>query len=96
MFSSINKTFVCRSKIFGRSNKNLFVVPNFVAVTKPFSSVKSSHFLVHIFTLTIFYGDQNTASPTQYTLLTEWVIVKTTYLFRGNITHFCKITPVWR
>ena len=35
MFSSINKTFGCCSKIFGCSNKNLFVVPNFVAVTKP-------------------------------------------------------------
>jgi len=39
MFSSINKTFGCCSKIFGWSNKNPFVVPNFVAVTKPFFSV---------------------------------------------------------
>ena len=36
MFSSINKTFGCCSKIFGCSNKKLFVVPNFVAVTKHF------------------------------------------------------------
>ena len=36
MFSSINKTFGCCSKIFGCSNKKIFVVPNFVAVTKPF------------------------------------------------------------
>jgi len=35
MFNSINKTFGCCSKIFGWSNKK-FVVPNFVAVTKPF------------------------------------------------------------
>jgi len=38
MFSSINKMFGCCSKIFDCSNKN-FVVPNFVAVTKPFFSV---------------------------------------------------------
>jgi len=36
MFSSVNKTLGCCSKIFGRSNKKLFVVPNFVAVTNPF------------------------------------------------------------
>jgi len=36
MFSSVNKTFGCCSKIFGSSNKTLFVVPTFVAVTKPF------------------------------------------------------------
>jgi len=36
MFSSINKTFGLWSKIFGYSNKKIFVVPNFVAVTKPF------------------------------------------------------------
>jgi len=37
MFSSINKTFGCCSKTFGCSNKKkLFVVPNFVAVTKQF------------------------------------------------------------
>jgi len=36
MSSSINKTFGCCSKIFGCTNKKkLFVVPNFVAVTKP-------------------------------------------------------------
>ena len=39
MFSSINKTFGGCSKNFGCSNKKLFVVPNFVAVTKPFISV---------------------------------------------------------
>jgi len=38
MFSSINKTFGCCSKIFGAATKNL-LVPNFVAVTKPFFSV---------------------------------------------------------
>ena len=36
MFSSINKTFGRCSKIFGSSDKKSFVVPNFVAVTKPF------------------------------------------------------------
>jgi len=36
MFSYINKMFGCCSKIFGCSNKKLFVVPIFVAVTKPF------------------------------------------------------------
>jgi len=36
IFSSSNKTFGCCSKVFGCSNKKLFVVPNFVAVTKPF------------------------------------------------------------
>jgi len=35
MFSSINKTFGCCGKIFDCSSKKLFVVPNFVAVTKP-------------------------------------------------------------
>jgi len=35
MISSINKTFGCCSKIFGCSNKKIFVVPNFIAVTKP-------------------------------------------------------------
>jgi len=40
MFSYINKTFGCCSKIFVAATKNLFVVPNFVAVTKPFFSVK--------------------------------------------------------
>jgi len=39
MFSYTNKTFGCCSKIFGWSVKKLFVVPNFVAVTKPFFSV---------------------------------------------------------
>jgi len=37
MFGSINKTFGCCGKIFGYI---LFVVPNFVAVTKPFFSMK--------------------------------------------------------
>jgi len=36
MFSSVNKTFGCCSKILVAATKNLFVVPNFVAVTKPF------------------------------------------------------------
>jgi len=37
MFSSINETFGCCSKIFGcRNKKKIFVVPDFVAVTKPF------------------------------------------------------------
>jgi len=39
MFSSINKTFGCCRNIFGCSNKKIFAVPNFVAVTKPFFSV---------------------------------------------------------
>jgi len=36
MFSSINKTIGCCSEIFGCSKKKLLVVPNFVAVRKPF------------------------------------------------------------
>jgi len=36
MFAYINKTFGCSNK------KKIFVVPNFVAVTKPFFSVKGS------------------------------------------------------
>jgi len=36
MFSSINKTFGCYSKIFGCIDKKIFVVPNIDAVTKPF------------------------------------------------------------
>ena len=36
MFSSIDKAFRCCSKIFGCRNKKLFVVPNIIAVTKPF------------------------------------------------------------
>ena len=39
IFSPINKTFGCCSEIFGCSNKKIFVVPNFVAVTKPFFPV---------------------------------------------------------
>jgi len=38
MFSSINKAFGCCSKILGCSNKKIFLVPNFVAVAKPFFS----------------------------------------------------------
>jgi len=37
MFGSINKTFGCCG--FVAVTKNLFVVPNFVAVTKPFFSL---------------------------------------------------------
>ena len=36
MLSSINKTFGCCSKIFGCSSKKIFVVTNFVVVTKTF------------------------------------------------------------
>jgi len=39
MFGSINKTFGCCGKTFGCSNKS-FIVPNSVAVTKPFFSVR--------------------------------------------------------
>ena len=40
IFSSINKTFGCCSEIFCCSNKKkILIVPNFVAVTKPFFSV---------------------------------------------------------
>ena len=46
MFSSINKTFGCRSKIFRCRTKKIFVVPNFVAVTKQFFSVHPKDFLV--------------------------------------------------
>jgi len=35
-FSSVNKTFGCYSKILVATTKILFVVHNFVAVTKPF------------------------------------------------------------
>jgi len=48
MFSSIDKTFGCCSEIFGCSNKKLFVVPNFVAVTKPFFSVCLSPSLIRL------------------------------------------------
>jgi len=44
MFCSINKPFGSCSNIFGCSNKKLFVIPNFVAVTKPFFSVKRFEF----------------------------------------------------
>jgi len=44
MFGSINKTFGCCGKIFGCSNKKLFFVPNFVAVTKPFFAAKGRSF----------------------------------------------------
>jgi len=40
MFSSINKTrLVAAAKFLVAATKNLFVVPNFVAATKPFFSV---------------------------------------------------------
>jgi len=56
MFSSINKTFGCCSKIFGCSKKKI-VVLNFVAVTKPFypcetDSKFDSYFYVHVSVLT--------------------------------------------
>jgi len=40
MFSFINKTFGCCSKFFSSSNKKNVLVPDFVAVTKPFFSVQ--------------------------------------------------------
>jgi len=40
MFGSINKTFGCCGKIFVAATKILFVVPNFVALTKPFFRVR--------------------------------------------------------
>jgi len=39
MFSSVNKKFGCCSEILVAATKKIFVVPNFVAVTKPFFSV---------------------------------------------------------
>ena len=39
MFRSINKTFGCSAKVLVAATKNLFVVPDFVAVTKPFFPV---------------------------------------------------------
>jgi len=36
MFSSIKKRFVAAAKFLVEATKNSFVVPNFVAVTKPF------------------------------------------------------------
>jgi len=36
MFSSVNKTFGWTAKFLVAATKNLFVVPNFVAVPKPF------------------------------------------------------------
>jgi len=36
MFGSINKTFIAAAKFLVAATKILFVVPNFVAVTKPF------------------------------------------------------------
>jgi len=44
MFNSINKTFGCCSKIFVAATKNLIVVLNFVAVPKPFFSVRGRYF----------------------------------------------------
>jgi len=44
MFGSINKTFGCCGKFSVAATKTLFVVPNFVAVTKPFFSVRN-HFM---------------------------------------------------
>jgi len=38
MFGSINKTLVAAAKFLIAATKNLFVSPNFVAVTKPFFS----------------------------------------------------------
>jgi len=55
MFSSINKTFGFCSKIFGCSNKNLFVVPNFVAVTKPFFPCNNLSIDVRLGTVTWSY-----------------------------------------
>jgi len=53
MFSPINKTFGCCSKIFGCRNKEVFVVPNFVAITKPFFSVWDGTFTTFICILII-------------------------------------------
>jgi len=39
MLSSINKRLVAAAKFLVEATKNSFVVPNFVAVTKPFFSV---------------------------------------------------------
>jgi len=36
MFSSINKTLVATAKFLVAATENVFVVPNLVAVTKPF------------------------------------------------------------
>jgi len=41
MFGSFDKPFVAAAKCWVAATKNLFVVPNFVAVTKPFFSVKA-------------------------------------------------------
>jgi len=49
IFGSINKTFGCCGKIFGCSNKNSIVVPNFVAVTKPFFSLVYACCVVQLF-----------------------------------------------
>ena len=49
MFSSINKTFGCRSKILVAATKKLFVVPNFVAVTKQFFFVYAVTELLYSF-----------------------------------------------
>jgi len=40
MFSSIKKRLVAAAKFLAAATKKLFVVPNFVAVTKPFFSVR--------------------------------------------------------
>jgi len=40
MYSSINKTLVAAAKFLVAATKNLFLVPDLVAVTKPFFSVK--------------------------------------------------------
>jgi len=39
MFGSINKNLVAAAKFLVAATKKLFVVPNFVPVTKPFSVI---------------------------------------------------------
>jgi len=42
MFSSVKKSLVAAAKFLVQATKNSFVVPNFVAVTKPFFRVRLS------------------------------------------------------
>jgi len=55
MFSSIDKTFGCSAKFSVEATKNLFVVPNFVAVTKPFFSVIAKKLLNPVIRCNISY-----------------------------------------
>jgi len=47
MLSSVNKRLVAADKFLVAATKNLFVVPYFVAVTKPFFSLNVGKPVIH-------------------------------------------------